>query len=40
MTKRKLAFIPNIVDSNYEPKRKLIGVGLIDKLLLTIFGEK
>ena len=40
MTKKKLAFFPNMVDSGYEPKQKLGGASLIDKLILTIFGEK
>jgi membrane peptidoglycan carboxypeptidase len=40
MTKKKLAFFPSMVDAGYEPKQKLGGASLIDKLLLTIFGEK
>jgi hypothetical protein len=39
-TKKKLAFFQNMVDAGYEPKQKLGGASLIDKLLLTIFGEK
>jgi hypothetical protein len=40
MTNKKLAFFPNMVDADYEPKQKLGGTSLIDKLLLSIFGEK
>ena len=40
MKKKKLAFFPNIVDEGYETKQKLGGASLIDKLVLTIFGEK
>ena len=40
MTKKKLAFFPNMVDAGYEPKQNLGEASLIDKLLLTIFGEK
>jgi len=39
MNKRKLALFPNIVDSDYEPKIRQRGDSLIDKLLLTIFGD-
>ena len=39
MKKRKLALFPNFVDSEYEPKIRQRGDGLIDKLLLTIFGD-
>ena len=40
MTNKKLAFFPNMVDAGYEPKQNLGEASLIDKLLLTIFGEK
>ena len=39
MKKRKLALFPNFVDSKYEPKIRQRGDSLIDKLLLTIFGD-
>ncbi len=39
MKKRKLALFPNFVDSKYEPKIRQRGYSLIDKLLLTIFGD-
>ena len=40
MKKRKLALFPNFVDSKYEPKIRQRGDSLIDKLLLTIFGDE
>ena len=39
MKKRELALFPNFVDSKYEPKIRQRGDSLIDKLLLTIFGD-
>ena len=39
MKKRKLALFPNFVDSKYAPKIRRRGDSLIDKLLLTIFGD-
>ena len=38
--KRKLALFPNIINSDYQPQIRKQGAGLIDKLLLTIFGEE
>ena len=40
MKKRELALFPNFVDSKYEPKIRQRGDSLIDKLLLTIFGDE
>ena len=40
MKKRKLALIPNIIDSEFKPKTRQRADSLIDKLLLTIFGDE
>jgi membrane peptidoglycan carboxypeptidase len=38
--KIELALFPNVIDSEYQPKTSQQGASLIDKLLLTLFGEE